>query len=99
MQVLLPLFGRSGAANDAVEFQRVKDELTHHHGGLTAFTSATAEGRWQSDGEGVTHDEIVLFEVMVERLDRAWWSDYRRSLEQRFDQDEILIRAQATERL
>jgi hypothetical protein len=35
----------------------------------------------------------VLFEVMTERLDEAWWGAYRRDLERRFRQDTVLIRA------
>ena len=36
---------------------------------------------------------------MVDELDRAWWNDYRRDLERRFKQDEVVIRAQAMEQL
>jgi hypothetical protein len=99
VEVFLPLYGRSGDAISGQEFQRVKDELTDRHGGLTAFTSAPAEGRWRDDKDEVTRDEIVVFEVMVETLDRDWWRDYRLSLEERFDQDEVVVRAQAIERL
>jgi hypothetical protein len=99
VQVLLPLFGRSGEAVGAGEFQRVKDELTQLHGGLTAFTSAPAEGRWTDDDNGVAHDKVVLFEVMADTLDRRWWQDYRADLERRFDQDEIVVRVQTIERL
>jgi hypothetical protein len=41
----------------------------------------------------------VIFEVMVETLDRSWWREYRRQLEQRFDQEVILIRATAIAQL
>jgi hypothetical protein len=39
----------------------------------------------------------VIFEVMAEHLDRAWWEEYRRGLEERFRQDRIVIRAQSVE--
>ena len=45
------------------------------------------------------HDDIVVYEVMVDGLDRAWWSTYRANLEQRFGQDEIAVRALAAEKL
>jgi hypothetical protein len=35
----------------------------------------------------------VVFEVMVKRLDRAWWKNYQRELEGRFRQRQIVIRA------
>ena len=40
---------------------------------------------------------MVLFEVIVDPLDRAWWADYRRKLEGRFQQDKLLILALAVE--
>jgi len=36
---------------------------------------------------------------MVNGLDRVWWSQYRTALAQRFDQEELVIRALATEKL
>ena len=39
------------------------------------------------------HDEIVVFEVMTEKLDVSWWASYRRHLEREFRQDQIMIRA------
>jgi hypothetical protein len=36
---------------------------------------------------------------MVDALDRTWWKDYRRELEQLFRQDEIVLRAQPCEPL
>jgi hypothetical protein len=37
-------------------------------------------------------DDIVVFEVMVEKLDRDWWSSYREAFEHRFRQDTIMMR-------
>jgi hypothetical protein len=37
--------------------------------------------------------------VVVADLDRAWWEAYRRELEARFRQSELLVRALACERL
>ncbi len=37
-------------------------------------------------------DEIVLFGVLAKRFDRSWWPDYRRGLERRFKQDEVIVR-------
>jgi hypothetical protein len=76
----------------------VADELTERFGGVTAFTRSPAQGRWTGGG-AERRDEIVVFEVMVEALDRAWWHDYRRSLEKHFAQIEVVVRAHAVERL
>jgi hypothetical protein len=34
-----------------------------------------------------------MFEVMSEKLDESWWSQYREELEKTFRQDEVLVRA------
>lgn len=98
VEILLPLYENDGSAIAETEFQRVGDELTASFGGMTAFTRAPAEGRW-SGGERETHDEIVIFEVMVSTIDRRWWSRYRERLEKRFRQKEIIVRAHPIERL
>jgi len=61
---------------------------------MTAFTRSPAEGTTRGGGKTV-RDEIVVFEVMTEALDASWWASYRRSLEQDFHQDEIIVRASA----
>jgi len=95
VQILLPLFDNAGEAFPAAHFRRVRDELTQAFGGMTAYTRAPAEGRWKEHDAGrVQHDEIVIFEVMVPRVDAAWWRRYRKELEQRFAQDAIVVRAQ-----
>jgi hypothetical protein len=51
-------------------------------------------------GKTVTSsDDIVIFEVMTDDLERAWWSSCRARLEAKFAQDEVLIRAASIERL
>ena len=95
IQILLPLYDNAGAALPRALFGQVREELTETFGGLTAFTRAPAEGHWREEGE-TTRDDIVVFEVMAERLDEGWWRAYRSKLEQRFRQDVIVIRAQET---
>jgi len=36
---------------------------------------------------------------MVDDLDRDWWRDFRMRLERRLDQDELIVRAHAIEKL
>ena len=100
IQILLPLYDNEGTALPKLEFRRVSGELAHKFRGLTAHTQAPAEGIWtQSEVRNPTHDEIVIFEVMTETLDRDWWGNYRLELERRFRQREIVIRAQPIEQL
>ena len=99
VQILLPVFDNDGIHQPRSQFKRVSDELTDRFGGLTAFTRAPAEGQWKDTSAGTAHDEIVVFEVMTEDLDRPWWQAYRRELEARFRQEVIVIRAQEIETL
>jgi hypothetical protein len=39
----------------------------------------------------------MVMEVMMEELDRVWWKQFRDELEQRFRQDQIIVRAQTIE--
>jgi hypothetical protein len=93
IQILLPLYDNAGKPFGEEHFAKVRDELTERFGGLTAFTRAPAQGLWQDEGE-TRHDEIVVFEVMAERLDTKWWRAYRQMLEREFRQDTVVIRAQ-----
>ena len=99
VQILLPLYDNGGAAQPHELFGAVTAELTERFGGLTAFTRAPAEGLWK-EGEGsARRDDVVVIEVMGEALDRAWWRAYRRSLEERFRQEVVVVRANPVEML
>ena len=98
VQLLLPLYDNTGARQPRAHFAAVRQELVDRHGGLTTYTRAPATGLWTGPG-AVQRDDLVVYEVMVDELDREWWSAYRAGLEQRFRQDEIAVRALAAERL
>lgn len=99
VQLLLPLYDNAGRPFPAKRYTAIRDELTERFGGLTAYTRAPAQGLWQESDGPPKRDDIVVYEVMTDTLDRAWWRVYRRTLEQRFAQEELVIRSQAVERL
>jgi hypothetical protein len=99
VQVLLPVADNEGRSFPPRLFEHVREVLTERFGGLTAFTRAPAEGFWKGHPERTSRDDIVVVEVMVETIEREWWSAYRRELETRFRQQEIVIRAQDIELL
>jgi hypothetical protein len=92
VELLLPLHDNGGQAFEAEKYAEVRQDLTQRFGGLTAFTRSPAQGTTTESGRPV-HDEIVVFEVMTEKLDLPWWRSYRLRLEREFRQDQILIRA------
>lgn len=99
IEILLPLSDKEGERFPAALFGAVREELVEHFGGLTAFTRSPAEGLWEAEDGARTRDEIVIFEVMADWIDRSWWRSYRAGLEERFAQEEILIRAREVDRL
>jgi hypothetical protein len=99
IEILLPLFDNAGARFGPEPFIQVREELIERFGGLTAFTRAPAEGTWQPEPGARSRDDIVIFEVMADALDRDWWRKYRGMLEVRFQQDAIIVRAREVELL
>jgi hypothetical protein len=98
VQIILPRYANDGQAIGAHLFRDVRQTLLDRFGGVTAFTRSPAEGLWQ-DGSRVERDEVVLYEVMADELERDWWAAYRKELEGRFQQQEVVIRAHPIERL
>jgi hypothetical protein len=98
IQILLPLYDNEGMAFGRKVYDRVRDELTEKFGGVTAFRSSPAEGIWKEGGE-VSRDRLIIFEVMSQELERAWWTHHRAELEARFRQEKLIIRATLIEQL
>ncbi|HEX6588612.1 MAG TPA: hypothetical protein VF039_06285 [Longimicrobiales bacterium] len=98
VELLLPVRDNDGVAFGREPYDAVRRELTDAFGGVTAHLRAPAAGLWD-EGDEVVRDDIVIFEVMVDDVDARWWRDYRVSLERRFRQDEIVIRALPMERI
>ena len=88
VQLLLPRYDRG-----------VQKQLADRFGGVTAYARAPAKGVWKPRRGKTERDDIVVYEVMVKRLERRWWARYRASLEARFRQEEIVVRAQPMEKL
>ena len=99
VQVLLPLYDNDGKALPRDLYREVGSELAERFGGLTAHTRAPAEGLWREGAAPTVRDDIVIYEVMTEKIDRRWWQTYRRRLESRFRQEQVVIRVQDIELL
>lgn len=99
IEIFLPLYNNQGARFSRSDFDAVRAELSERFGGVTAFLRAPALGEWEDESGKVYRDEIAVFEVMAEEIDKEWWRTYRRELEARFEQREILIRATSATRL
>ena len=99
IQLLLPLYDNHGNRLNKALFAQVRDELVARFGGMTAHARAPASGLWQEGAGETVHDDLVIYEVMVEPLDEPWWRAYRAELEKRFRQAELVIYAHPIVRL
>jgi hypothetical protein len=91
VQLFLPRYDNKGRPLPAKLFAQERKTLLETFGGVTAHVQAPAVGLWKN-GPRTVRDEIVIYEVMARRYSRAWWKSHRRTLEDAFRQDEILIR-------
>jgi hypothetical protein len=99
VQILLPLYDNEGQPFGKAQFDRVASQLSERFGGVTAFIRSPARGLWkESNGEAV-RDDVVVYEVMIEELDRVWWVRYREELRAAFRQDQLILRAVEVELL
>ena len=99
VQILLPIYNRSGRPIQPEKFGAVRRTLTERFGGVTAYTRAPATGAWKTPDGAVERDDMIMVEVVVDAIDRDWWSAYRRTMEREFDQESIHARALALELL
>jgi hypothetical protein len=73
-------------------YAEVRNELVDRFGGITAYTRAPVHGLWQ-ESEQIVRDDLIIYEIMVETLEEKWWSEYRVILENRFQQQSLVVRA------
>lgn len=93
VQLLLPLYNNAGDRLDRKLFTDVRDELVERFGGMTGYTRTPVSGLWQDQENQTVHDDLIIYEVMVERMDQEWWRRYRVALEKRFQQNALVVRA------
>lgn len=99
IEIYLPTRDNHGRQFPKSAFKQVRNELTERFGGVTAFMRSPAMGLWADRSGEVRRDDIAIFEVMTDAVDRDWWREYRSTLESRFRQDEVVVRSIQIERL
>ena len=99
IQLLLPIRSEAGHPFPRTHYDTLAHELTDRFGGVTAYTRAPATGLWEEPSGEKVRDDVVVYEVMAETLDAAWWAAFRKRLEAQFQQQELVIRAHEIRRL
>lgn len=54
-------------------YKKLSKNLTEKLGGLTSYFRSPAEGLWKEDGNKTVKDDIIIYEIVVETVDIAWW--------------------------
>ena len=99
VQLLLPVQDERGRAYPRALYDDLVRRLTERFGGVTAYTRSPATGLWEDESGEKVRDQVVVYEVMADELDPDWWGKFRRELEAKFAQDELVIRAHPVQRL
>jgi hypothetical protein len=99
VQILLPLYDNEGQPFGKAEYDRVAGQLSERFGGVTAFIRSPARGLWKESNGDSVRDDVVVYEVMIDELDRVWWVRYREELRAAFRQDQLILRALEVELL
>ncbi len=100
VQILLPVQDQAGQPFAPGLYSELARDLTGRFGGLTAYTQAPAEGIGEEGPGGrAVREPVVIYEVMVDALERTWWRALRERLQLQFHQAELVIRAHRFSRL
>jgi hypothetical protein len=99
VHILLPVRNAEGERFPRALYEGLVEELTQVFGGVTAYTRSPAAGLWESGSGETVRDDVLVYEVMVDHLDPAWWARLRMKLEGEFEQDELVVRAVVMQRL
>lgn len=99
IQIFLPLRDNAGKRIAQARFDGLSKQLTVRFGGVTRYSQAPAKGLWKTSGRRAQRDDLVVYEVMCQTLQRRWWRATRLRLQEEFRQEELVIRAMLTTRL
>ena len=94
IEILLPL-----CDNDGHPFaQDLSNRARRAYGTYDGVTAPP--GRLPNETKAARiQDDIIVYEVMMEKVNRDGWKQYRVSLERTFRQEEIVVRAIAFDKL
>ena len=93
IQIFLPLYDNNKQGFDRSFYDDLRTQLKDQFGGVTFYRHTPAEGLWKDETGNTNFDELIIAEVMVDKVDKEWWQQFKQRLEEIFKQEEILIRS------
>jgi inorganic pyrophosphatase len=94
IQLFLPCYNKDGKPFSQTLYHSVSKHLTEKFKGLTAYVQSPTEGYWKT-GHQVIKDQLMVYEVMATTIDVAYWQQYKKELQNKFKQQEIVVRSLA----
>lgn len=91
IQLFLPLADNQGKLFPPAYFNAVKQQLTQKFSGLSVYENSPVNGSWKDKAE-VKKDSLLVYEVMSDEIDAAFWEKYKTRLQKQFKQESIVIR-------
>ena len=93
IQVFLPLSDHNGHSFPGEWYKQISTSLTERFGGVTIYQRAPVTGLWKEEEQHTVRDDLIIYEVMVDKVQKDYWEPFKKQLEQQFRQDSILIRS------
>ena len=91
VQLFLPLYDNKGLPFDEKYYHQVREELTLAFGGTTFYFRSPVSGTWKQENK-VYKDELLVAEVLTNHQEAQFFKAYKSTLEERFKQEEIMMR-------
>ena len=97
IELFIPLLDANGNPFPEDWHRGISDQLNERFGGVTIYQRAPATGMWKQSKEHTETDKLVIFEVIADELELAYWKPFKKQLEEQFVQESILIRSSAVQ--
>ncbi|WP_134090071.1 inorganic diphosphatase [Olivibacter sp. XZL3] len=92
IQLFLPLYDSNAKPFPEKYYLTLRQELTDRFGGVSIYMHSPVSGIWNDEKGRKEKDMLVVYEVMVDRIEVDFWTSYKKKLAKTFKQDELLIR-------
>lgn len=90
LELLVPETDAAGAKFPQKYYHDLEKELIKKFGGLTVYQRSPVAGMWQDDS-ACTQQGMFVYELLLPKLEVAYWQQLKKKLEKKFNEKEILI--------
>ena len=93
IELYLPLYNNDKKAFPTSHYESVKQNLSDKFGGITMYSRTPVIGLWKESQESIVKDDLVIYEIISEKLDESFWQEYKFMLQSLFQQEAIIIKS------